>query len=402
MTRFRVETVDGTGRRRAGIVEAASRAEAAARAGGRVLRVEAAGAAEPFWRRDLLAGSGRVRPADRLAFLKDLATLLGAQLTVDRALRLAIRQAPRRLAPVLDAVLADVLAGQSLSRALRRHPAAFPVETVEVVAAGEIGGSLPRVLADLVASLARREEIRRTVVSALIYPSLLLVMALGIVAMVIGVLVPSLAPLFDQPGVEPPAVLRLVAGAEAFLARWWLPLAAGSGAGLAALVASWPRPAFRERRERLLFRLPLLGPVLLGSEAARLCRVLGTLLSAQVPVPAAIAAAALVPRSLAFRRVLAEAARRIPEGARLAVALRGLEALSPVTLRMVATGEEVNRLGPMLLQAAELQEEALETRIGRLFAVMTPAITGVLGLVIGGLILSIMSAVFSVNDLAVR
>ncbi|KQT50848.1 hypothetical protein ASG43_06190 [Aureimonas sp. Leaf454] len=405
MTRFRFEVVDSAGRLRAGHVEAENRSEAAARAasgGRRLIKLAQAPETEPFWKRDILGGPGRARPADRLIFLKDLSTLLGAQLTVDRALRLAIRQAPARLRPILDAVLADVLSGVPLSKAFRRHPGAFPIETVEITAAGEISGSLGRVLADLVASLERREEIRRTVVSALIYPALLLAMALGIVGLVIGVLVPSLAPLFDQPGVETPAVLRLIQEVEALLAEGWPVIIAGLGAALSGLVAVWSRPGFGIAREKLLFRLPLLGPVLLGSEAARLCRVLGTLLGADVPVPAAIAAASLVPRSQTFRRVLAEAGRRIPEGARLAVALGGLEALSPVTLRMIATGEEVNRLGPLLMQAAHLHERALETRIGRLFAVMTPVITGCLGIVIGGLILSIMSAVFSVNDLAVR
>lgn len=404
MSWYRFEAVDARGLKRAGRVEAPDRARALAlaSAGGlRVLKVEPVADEKSIWQRDLF-GTGGVKRADLLSFIKDLATLLGAELTIDRALRLAIRQSPRSLTGTLETVLADVLAGQPLSRAFARHPKAFPREVVEVTAAGELTGTLGKVLTDLTVSLTRAEMIRRTVVSALIYPSLLLVMALGIVGLVVGVLVPSLAPLFDQPGVEPPAVIVLTETLEAFLSRNGLWVLAALGGLALALLSLWRRPGFVEWREARLLKLPLLGPVLVGIEAGRLCRTLGTLLGAEVGLPAAIAATRLVPKRLAFRRALDEAARRIPEGARLAPALAGLQALSPLTLQMIAVGEEVNRVPHMLLRAAELHEEAVETRIGRLFAVMTPLITAGLGLLVGGLILSVMSAIFSVNDLATR
>lgn len=402
MTAFRFESVDRDGRRRSGRVEAGTRAEAlaAATAGGaRVLKLDPVATTVPFWQRDLF-GSGRISDQDRLAFVKDFSTLVGAELTIDRALRLVIRQAPKRLKKTLEGVLADVLAGVPLSRALGRRPEAFPVDMVEVVAAGELTGHLGRVLKDLTLSLERRLEIRRTIVSALIYPALLLVMALGVVALVVGVLVPSLAPLFDQPGAEPPMVIALVQGLQAVLAAWW-PVILALLAGLTTLLAvAWRRPGFAAARERLLFATPLLGPVLVGIEAGRFTRVLGTLLSASVPVPAAIQATRRVPKSRAFRAAIDEAARRIPEGARLAAALGGLSRLSPLTLQMIATGEEVNRLPDMLLHAANLHEETVRLRIDRLFTVMTPVITGLLGVLIGSLILSIMGAILSINDLA--
>ncbi|WP_244498337.1 type II secretion system F family protein [Aureimonas ureilytica] len=404
MTWFRFEALDERGMKRSGRVEADSRARATALAGAgglRVLKVEPVAQKDSIWQRDLF-GTGGVKRGELLAFVKDLATLLGAELTVDRALRLAIRQSPKALRPTLDKVLADVLSGISLSRVFARHPKIFPREVVEVTAAGELTGTLGKVLADLAVSLTRAEDIRRTVVSALIYPSLLFVMALGIVGLVVGVLVPSLEPLFDQPGVETPGVIALTRNLEALVTEHGLALALGLGGALAGLVALWRRPGFADWREGALLRAPLIGPVLIGIEAGRLCRTLGTLLGAEVGLPAAIAATRPVARRLVFRRALEDAARRIPEGARLAAALSKLEPVSPLTLQMIAVGEEVNRVPDMLIRAAELHEEAVETRIGRLFAVMTPVITGCLGLFVGGLILSIMSAIFSVNDLAIR
>lgn len=402
MTHFRYEAIDREGLLRSGRVEAQTRAKAMSLAGAggrRVTRLEAVSAGGSIWTRDLF-GTGRVRQGDVLSVVKDLATLIEAELTIDRALRLVIRQAPKSMTAILEAVLADVLAGVALSKALARHPKAFPRDVVEVAAAGELTGTLGRVLRDLAVSMARAQEIRRTVVSALIYPSLLLVMALGIVGLVVGVLVPSLEPLFDQPGIEPPAVIALTRSVEDLLSRHWPALLAGQAITIAVVVSLWRRPAVAERRDALLLRMPLLGPVLAGIEAGRICRTLGTLLNANVGLPTALAATRLVPRSRPFRRAVDEAARRVPEGARLAAALSGLQSLSPLTLQMIATGEEVNRVPDMLMRAAELHEEQVQIRIDRLFTAMTPIITAALGLVVGGLILSIMSAIFSVNDLA--
>ncbi|MBB3997048.1 type II secretion system F family protein [Aureimonas pseudogalii] len=402
MTHFRFEALDAKGLRRSGRVEAATRPEAmalAAAGGARVTRLEPVSSRTSLWTRDFGGGASR---AHLLPILKDLSLLLGAGLTIDRSLRLVIRQAPDPVKPHLEAILADVLSGLALSRALARHPQLFPRDVIEVTAAGELTGTLSRVLSDLALSRARAEEIRRTVVSALIYPALLLTMALGIVGLVLAVLVPSLEPLFDQPDVAPPAIIALTRSLRGLLADRWPILLAGLLGAVGALAFAWRRPGFARAREDALFRAPLLGPVLVGIEMGRLCRILGTLLGAQVPLPAAIDAARQVPKSRAVRHAVSEAARRIPEGARLAAALSDLEPLSPMTLQMIATGEEVNRVPDMLMRAAELHEETVRTRIDRLFTVMTPLITALMGLVVGGLILSIMSAIFSVNDLATQ
>lgn len=402
MTHYRYEAIDRGGLLRSGRVEAETRAKAMTLAGAggrRVTRLEPVTTGESLWTRDLF-GTGKVRQDDVLTVVKDLATLIEAELTIDRALRLVSRQAPKSMTAILEAVLADVLAGLALSKAFAKHPKAFPRDVVEVAAAGELTGTLGRVLRDLAVSMARAQEIRRTVISALIYPTLLLVMALGIVGLVVAVLVPSLEPLFDQPGIEPPAVIVLTRTVEDLLLHHWPALVASFAVTIAAAVSIWRRPAVVERRDALLLRMPLLGPVLVGIEAGRICRTLGTLLGANVGLPAALAATRLVPRRLPFRRAVDEAARRVPEGARLAAALSGLQSLSPLTLQMIATGEEVNRVPDMLMRAAELHEEQVQLRIDRLFTAMTPIITAALGLIVGGLILSIMSAIFSVNDLA--
>ena len=238
------------------------------------------------------------------------------------------------------------------------------------------------------------------IVSALIYPALLLVMALGIIGLVVTSLLPSIAPLFDAPGVVAPAPIRFMKAAETFLSENGLLLAGASVAIGLALLVWWRRPQARAWRNRNVRRLPLLGGMLNEIDVGRVCRILGTLVAANVPLLHALRATVDLPGGHLFRETLALSHRRIQEGARLSDALSPLGKAAPQMLDMIRTGEEVNRLADMLLRAADLAEENVRTRIDRLFTVLTPVITCVMGLVIGGLIMSIMSAVLSVNDLA--
>ena len=150
----------------------------------------------------------------------------------------------------------------------------------------------------------------------------------------------------------------------------------------------------------LALHAPLLGPILIGVEAGRLCRVLGTLVSADVSLPAAIAASRTIPNNPVFRDAVAAAGRRMAEGARLSQSLDRLQPYMPVVLNLIATGEQVNRVGEILLHAADMQETESQARIERLMSLLVPLMTAGMGLSIGGLVFSVMSAILSVNDLA--
>ncbi len=144
----------------------------------------------PFWSRDLF-GRDRVNDAARLAFLREFGTLVGAGLTVDRALRLVERQASAALKPILADILERVVAGASLSRAMAAHPQAFPADMVDIVRAGEATGTLTDVIGSLTGSIERRDAVRRHLSSAMIYPALLVLMAIGTLVMIVVVLVPA-------------------------------------------------------------------------------------------------------------------------------------------------------------------------------------------------------------------
>lgn len=403
MPSFAYRAYAADGRAHSGKVEAESRqrAVAALRAEGlQVFAIEAAAAGPvAFWNRDLF-GRDRVNDAARIAFLREFGTLLGAGLTVDRALRLVERQASAALRPVLADLLERVVGGASLSRAMAAHPQAFPRDMVDIVRAGEATGTLTDVLASLTGSIERRDAVRRHLVSAMIYPALLVLMAIGTVAMIVGVLVPALAPLFEGTGQAPPLAIRAAAALGDGIAAWWRWLLVGIALGLLALVRLWPAPAFAAFRARLALRLPLVREIVVGIELGRICRVLGTLLQAEVPIPDAVAATRPIAGNRVFRDALAEAGRRLTEGGSLASGLAALRTHAPSTLNLIASGEQVNRLGPVLVHAAEMHETQTRQRIDRLLALLTPLVTVVIGGLIGGLIVSVMGAILSVGQLA--
>ncbi|GAB6841556.1 general secretion pathway protein F [Methylorubrum rhodinum] len=403
MPRFAYQAYAADGRARSGKIEADSRQRAVAqlRADGlQVFAIEAAAMGPaPFWSRDLF-GRDRVNDAARIAFLREFGTLVGAGLTVDRALRLVERQSSAALKPILADILERVVAGASLSRAMAAHPQAFPADMVDIVRAGEATGTLVDVIGSLTGSIERRDAVRRHLASAMIYPALLVLMAIGTLVMIVVVLVPALAPLFDGTGREPPFAIRAAGALGHAVSAGWPWLVGGGGLLALALVRLWPNPAFAAARGRFALRVPLVREIVVGIELGRICRVLGTLLTAQVPIPDAVAATRPLAGNRVFRTALDEAGRRLTEGASLATGLSSLKAHAPSTLNLIASGEQVNRLGPVLIHAAEMHETQTRQRIDRLLALMTPLVTVTVGGLIGGLIISVMGAITSVGQLA--
>ena len=386
-----------------GRAEASGRAEMAALVLRQNLRLisatEVGQGGGSLWTRDLKFG-GRPKARQIVDFVRELATLTEAGLTIDRALRLVADHAPASLKGRLAAVIEAVVSGSTFSQALAKHRDVFSHDVVEVIAAGEKTRAFPTVLRNLAGSLERRAGIRQKLVSAMVYPAMLLVMSVGAIAVVLTVLVPALTPLFDDPNISPPPLIRFVNGVNATLAQSWPTILGGTVAAIFAVVTVLRQPAVRRAIAERALHAPLLGPILIGVEAGRLCRVLGTLVAADVSLPAAIAASRTIPKNPVFRDAVAEAGRRMVEGARLSQSLHRLQPYMPVVLNLIATGEQVNRVGEILLHAADMQETESQTRIDRLMSLVVPLMTAGMGLTIGGLVFSVMSAILSVNDLA--
>ncbi|MGL1832274.1 type II secretion system F family protein [Rhodocyclaceae bacterium SMB388] len=338
--------------------------------------------------------------ADVLILTTELAVMLKAGLPLDRALRVMAGMTPRApVAALVEDLLASVKAGKPFSQALDDHRALFGEFYINLLRAGETSGHLADTLAQLAAHLEKVSEIRESVISALTYPAILLVVAVLSVALMLGFVVPQFETLFDDMGEALPWPTRaLLIGAD-FVTAWgpWL-LAAMPVAlllGRRALLG----PAGRRWRDARLLQLPVLGRVLREADLTRFARSLGTLIGNGVPIVGAIRIAIDTMNLQGLRDAIAPVPDAIKRGERLADALAPAHLFSPLALNMVRLGEETGRLDAMLLELARVQERGIQSAIKRALTLIEPVLILLLGGVIAGIMAAILMGILSVNEL---
>ncbi|MFW6027395.1 MAG: type II secretion system F family protein [bacterium] len=403
MTRFRYWAYTEGGEAVEGEVDAADHSGALDRIGGMghlPYRVEKADSADqPWWRRDVFA---RKVSARRLADLtRELSALVSARLGVEEALEVMTGQGgDTPAARVLRQVRADILEGASFSEALERRPETFPSSYVTAVRAGEASGALGPVLERLAAFLERNETVKAKIRSAMIYPAIVTVMAVLSLVLVMTVVLPGFAPLFEDSGAKLPWLTRMVMGAsDAVQAGWPYALAT---LALAVLIGAraLARPAIRRAVDAGILRTPLIGAHVTNAETARFCRTLSTLVVNGVDLPRALDLTAQSLRNRCFAQAGAELLAGVREGMPLARLMAENGVFPELAVKLAAVGERTGRLGEMLERAAEMFETETERNVERFLSILTPAITVVLGVVIGVIILSVVTAVFSLNEFA--
>lgn len=352
------------------------------------------------WKRELF-GSARFGLKELTGFTVELASLASAGLPIDAALRvMAGPGAASGRKQVTQALLKEVLAGAQLSEAMGRHPNIFPLDYRAVLAAGEAGGITGQVLQQIADLLSRRLEIHGKIVSALLYPIILIAMSLVSVLVIIFVLVPSISPIFIDAGLPLPGIL----GTLVELQDNWVGAVLGLGVAGMAAAATWRRlrqnAQVMHELDRLKSRLPVIGALIRLREAGRFMRALGTLIGAGVPLMSSMKTAGTLVINRYLSTLYGEAINRVPQGTHLSRAFEGSDLLSPASLRLIAVGEEGGQLASMLLRIASGNEAELQQKVERLVGLLTPMLTMLVGGSIGLLIMQVMAAVLSINNLA--
>ena len=364
--------------------------------------MQADAGAERWWQREILGGS-KSSPAQLASFTRDFATLNSAEIPLDDALRILAAQAPARaIRTVIASLLADVLNGSNLSEAMHKHPQVFTTEYVSAVRSGEVGGTLSQVLEEMAELLERRMEIRNRIRSALVYPAILVAFAIVTVSLIVAVLVPGIAPIFAEGGKQMPAVIGFVLAVQAHWTQIAVSLLIVIAAAIGALVTALRRPPARLAIDRLKLRPPLFGAFILERETARFARSLGTLLRAGVPLLQASTSARAVIGNRHIGAGVDRALEAVREGSSLHRALERHAVLPAVALRIISVGEEAGKLDRMLLRAAAMFEQQTQRTVDRFMTILTPTLTLTIAFLVGGLILSVMNAVLSINELAYR
>lgn len=343
----------------------------------------------------------RLSPRGLVVATQELASLLQAGLELDRALEILVNlDETKPMRPVFARILEQVRGGAAFADALAEGPV-FPKFYVNIVRAGEQGGDLRPALDQLGEYLGRSLAVREAVISALIYPMILLATAGISIVVVLVFVLPSFQPLFAEAGKALPPETQFVMATGNFLTEWSWAILLGIVASVVALRRALKEATFRRRWDGLLLRIPLIGQLLAKIDVERFSRTLGTLLKNGVALPAAL----LVTGDTLANSVIAGAVRGastgLKEGDSLSRHLRGAGSFPSLALDMMRVGEESGQLDVMLLRQADLYEREIKHSIERLVALLVPCLTILMGLVVAGLIGSILVAILSVNDLAI-
>ena len=406
MPRFQYKAVSASGEVVEGELEAKDRAAAVERLrreGNVPIRAEerrGAGAAAGQRRVERRTGAGKI-PGKQVGFLtRELSVLLGAGLTLDRSLSiLASLSDNAALRGVVERILERVRSGKSLADGLDAEGSVFPSYYAGMVRAGEAGGTLEAVLERLAETMERSAALKDEVVTALLYPLLVVVVAIVSLTLLITVVIPELRPLFEESGSEISLVTSAVLGFSD-LARtlWWLPIIVILGLilGLRQMLSD---EAGRARLDAFVLGLPLVGDLVVKLEAARLSRTLGTLLANGVSALNAVSMAVGAIGNRAVAAEVSEVRGRLAKGEGLARPLADLDLFPDLAVRLIEIGEESGRLEAMLLQVADIYDAEVKRTINRMLALLVPAITIALGLVIVVLIGSVLQALLSAYKL---
>jgi general secretion pathway protein F len=338
---------------------------------------------------------------DILDITRSLTTLLNAGIELERALEmtcnLETKPARRR---IVEHLLKDVREGKTLADALERQKRTFSPFYRAMVKAGEAGAALQDAFTGLVKTLEQAQKSRAELSAALIYPAFLILASLAAIIVLMSVVVPTFAPLFEEAGANLPKSTAIVIAIAAFLQSYWWALLLGL-AGLAMVFALLNADAQgRLWWHSLSLRLPIIGTIWRQSATANVSRILSVLLANGVDLPQAMGLAAAVSSNAAIASDVTAARKSAEMGRGLCGALGESGHLPALALQLIAVGEESGRLAAMLSKTADIFDAETQLSIQRFLKILTPVLTLVIGLVIAFIVSSILFALFSINELA--
>lgn len=323
--------------------------------------------------------------------------MIDAGLPLVQALDILAKQSENPvLQGVIRQVVFDVESGRTVSDALAKHPHAFSELYVSMVAAGEAGGILDTILLRLATFLEKSDALVRKVKSALIYPGVILGIAVAAVAILLVVVIPTFQEMFASVGLVLPLPTRLVIALSAGLqAYWWVLL--GAIAGLVVAVRrAYTTPSGRLAIDRLLLATPILGDLIRKTAVSRFTRTLGTLVSAGVSILDGLEITA----KTAGNRVVADAilASRssIAGGDTIAAPLARSQVFPPMVISMIAVGEQTGGLDEMLRKIADFYDDEVDTAVSGLLSIIEPVLIVVLGLIVGGMVVAMYLPIFDI------
>ncbi|MGD8376367.1 MAG: type II secretion system F family protein [Acidobacteriota bacterium] len=340
---------------------------------------------------------GGVKAKEIAIFTRQFSVMIDAGLPLVQCLEiLGSQQANRAFQKVLFTVRQDVEGGATLADALRKHPKVFDDLFVNMIAAGESGGILDTILQRLSEYIEKKVKLISSVRKALIYPTAIIVIAIGVVWVILVWVIPVFATLFESlaAGALLPLPTRITIALSHFLGTfWWLILIA---IGLVVFLLRRYHATYNGRRQldSLLLRMPVLGVVLRKIAVARFCRTLGTLISSGVPILDGLEITAKTAGNAIIEDAIMATRKSIEEGKTISDPLRETQVFPAMVVQMIGVGEQTGALDAMLQKIADFYEDEVDEAVANLLTLLEPVMIAFLGVVIGGIVISMYMPIF--------
>jgi general secretion pathway protein F len=349
-----------------------------------------------------LPSFGGGRRKDVLFFTQELSTLLNAGVPLDRALAITgeLTDKPQFRYVVLD-VLRVLKSGKTLADSLATYPRYFSDLYINMVRAGEASGSLSVIFERLTEFERTRDELRNYIISSMIYPALLATVGAASVVLLLTFVVPRFAAIFSDSSMKMPLPTKIMLETSDIVKTWWWVAASVLVGGFIIWRMYTATADGRLWWDRLRLRFPVIGDALRKAETARFARAMGTLVANSVPLVQAINISAATLNNRTIARALDAVALGVKRGEGLAVPLRRVGVFPPLAAHLLTVGEETGRLDAMFMRMADIYEDETRASIKRFTALFEPLIILTMGIVVGALILSMLLAITSINDVAV-
>ncbi|HKA13640.1 MAG TPA: type II secretion system F family protein [Myxococcota bacterium] len=341
-----------------------------------------------------------IKTRDLVIFTRQFATMIDAGLPLVQCLDILGNQQPNRtFQTIIRAVKADVEQGATFADSLRKHPKPFDDLYVNLVQAGEIGGILDTILNRLAVYLEKADALARKVKGAMVYPSTVLVVAIGVVVLMLTKVIPTFEKMFADFGGELPGPTQVVVALSHFMQHWiGLFMVVVTGAFIAFLQARRRSLAFRKSTDALALKLPVFGSLLRKVAVARFTRTLGTMIASGVPILDGLDIVARTAGNMIIEEALRKVRAAITEGKTIAEPLSESDVFPGMVTQMIAVGEETGAMETMLAKIADFYDEEVDAAVEALTALLEPLMMVFLGGTVGGLLIAMYLPIFHIAD----
>lgn len=359
-----------------------------------------AGEAQKLRRRRKVRRHRKIKMRDVLVFIADAATLLDAGIPLIRALEMITDQTESaELYKILSVIRTDLNAGSTLRDAIGKHPKVFPPLWGHLVGAGEISGTLPYVLKQLAEHLEASEKLRSKVVSALIYPSVLMAVAFGVIVLFLVKIVPIFSEMFLSFGAELPLMTQMIVDLSEFVQKYFVLIAVaitGMVWGFRTYISTM---SGRRMIDRLVLDLPIFGGFIQDAILARIAINMATLVKSGIDILKCVDIAGRASGNVLYETALANVSMEVQQGRVLSASMNDNPLFTPMMVRMIMVGEETGRLVDMLENVSKYYQGRVETFVARLSVMIEPIILVFMGFVVGFLVVAIFLPIFSMSTI---